>query len=269
MRSIRHLALLILLGLVLAAWDFFERIHVGRDDSLRAFDAPVVETLPVRLDPDAVRSQLVAWLPALAASAGVSVPDSDLSSAGWQLSLLGIFLNGPDEFAVLHAQPVGRGAAELLQVKEGETVRGFKVASIEPKVVRLELSGAQRELLLFEQGKVLPQRASTAGSAASADEVRAVTRVQGGSREERLAAMRERVQRAKEEAARKRMEREENAAPRPSSRTGSRIVVPPDPAATGGPKTSEAVQLKPGEEFKPPVDLPVVEDDGSKSEKKP
>jgi hypothetical protein len=99
----RQLLLLGALALLLAGRDFATRIHVGRDESLRRFAAPVIQRVPPAPNAAIVRARLAGWLPATAGSKA-----SDPNDAGaWNLRLTGIFTRQGQRFAVISSTPKG------------------------------------------------------------------------------------------------------------------------------------------------------------------
>jgi hypothetical protein len=262
----RQVALAAGVLLLLAAWDFFGRVHVGRDESLRSFEQPQLETLPVRPDAATVRSELVSWMPALAGSAGVPAVPTDPS--GWELTLVGVFRKDDGKFAVVHARPrSGGGEAQFHWVAEGDDLHGSTVAQIGPRNLRLDRGGESQELVLFERGRTPLVASGTSGStgapAPRGGGVGSLARGSGG-----LEAARARIKanQAKSSApqpapvARK---------PAPAPKAAAAEEPQPSSAPADERSVSKPQELAPGEEVKLPWDLPVVEDTGSQPEKRP
>lgn len=214
---------------LVAAYDFFGRIFVGRDAALRTVSAPQMTPLPQRADAEAIRKQLAAWLPALSGSLGPEAANSD--PASWQFSLVGVFRQEGQHFALVNVQQQGGGAVELVQVREGDDLRGATVKQISPTSVTLLRGESSEELLIFAP----PQ---------SASQPRDTPRDRTASR------------RAPEG-------REPSDAPRSEQPRASAM-----PNSTAQTKVVESQELKPGEEVKLPWNLPVVEGDGAQPEKK-
>lgn len=262
----RQMALAAGVLLLLAAWDFFGRVHVGRDESLRSFEQPKLETLPVRPDAATVRSDLVSWMPALAGSAGIAAVPTDPS--GWELTLVGVFRKDDGKFAVLHARPrAGGGEPQFHWVTEGDELHGSTVAQIGPRNLRLARGEESQELLLFEQGRTPLVSSVTRGAivapAPRKGGVSPLARGSGG-----LEAARARIQanQAKSSAP-----RSAPVARKPASapKAAAAEVPTPSPTPASERSVSEPQELAPGEEVKLPWDLPVVEDTGSQPEKRP
>lgn len=261
----RQTALAVGVLVLLAAWDFFGRVYVGRDESLRSFEPPLEVALPARPDATTVRNELVAWIPAIAGSAGVAAVPVDPS--GWELTLVGVFRKDDGEFAVVHARPRSGGVeAQLHWVREGDELHGSTVAEIGPRSVRLARDGESTELLLFEQGRT-PLAAAGAGSPTAAPAVRSggvASYTRGSGRVEEVRA-RLRANQAKVSQGKQSVVGRKQAAPKPADVAQA----DPSPAAATERPVSEPQELAPGEEVKLPWDLPVVEDGGTQPEKRP
>lgn len=148
-RVLRHP--LTIAGLVLAVvgvHDFSTRIWVGRDDSLRSFVPPEVAPVAPAPDVQAVRSALVAWLPALGGAAVQVSPDDP---AAWDLRLSGTFVERSARFAVIMATPRGAGAPQRQRVAVGDVVHGRTVTEIRPGAVTLQGPDGSRELRVFSR----------------------------------------------------------------------------------------------------------------------
>ncbi len=262
----RQVALAAGVLLLLAAWDFFGRVYVGRDESLRSFEQPQLTTLPVRPDAATVRSELVSWMPALAGSAGVVAVPTDPS--GWELTLVGVFRKDDGKFAVLHARPrSGGGEPQFHWVTEGDELHGSTVAQIGPRNLRLARGEESQELLLFEQGRTpLLASGSSGSTAAPAPRRGGVSPLARGSGGLEAARARIKANQARSSApqpapvARK---------PAPAPKAAAAEEPQPSSAPADERSVSKPQELAPGEEVKLPWDLPVVEDTGSQPEKRP
>jgi hypothetical protein len=140
---------LLLLGAVLAiaaVADFTQRVHVGRDASLRAFEAPPAQPLPAPEPAAAVNARLARWLPETAAAA-----DAAGAPASTELRLAGVMAGRGGTTAILATVPPAGQPARSFAVAEGDVVEGFRVTRIEPRVVTLEGDTGTRRLVLFER----------------------------------------------------------------------------------------------------------------------
>lgn len=225
----RQIALVAAVLALVATYDFFGRIFVRRDAALRTVNAPQITPLPQRADAEAIRKQLAAWLPALTGSVGPEVANNDPSS--WQFSLVGVFSQDGQQFALVNAQQTGGGTVELVQVREGDDLRGATVKQISATRVTLLRGENSEELLIFTPPQTVSQPRDTPRE-------RTATQLAPEGREPSDAPRSEQ--------------------PRPSA----------VPKNTAQAKVVESQELKPGEEVKLPWDLPVVESGGAQPEKK-
>jgi hypothetical protein len=146
--------------LLLAAVDFRQRVYVPREYKARGEGSMVPAAVPAPRAASQIQADLSAWLPQLrpvAASAG-SAAQTD-----WALTLLAVFSDRDNSFAVVRAASSAGGAAKIESVAVGDTLYGLTVSSIEP--LRLVLKGerGEQELQLFK-----PSAASAVGSGRSA-----------------------------------------------------------------------------------------------------
>ena len=236
----RQTAIIFVAALVLAAWDFFGRVYVGRDATLRGFEPPALSPLVPRPDAQAVRNSLAGWLPGLRGTQIVAADASD--PAGWDFTLLGVFGRGSDRFAVVQARSRAGGATETLQVKEGDELRGAKVTEVGRKRLVLQDGASGREIPLFEYGgsPIEPVAINGAGPANTRPETAQATAV---------------------------------APPVPATKAAGASAASADPetrpGGSGARRVSEAQQLQPGEEVKLPWNLPVVEEGAQPPARKP
>ena len=141
----RQLAILAGLLLLLGAWDFARRVYVGRDASLRAFQAPQLSPLPGELGVEAVRREMLGWLPGAAGAA----PAGTSGSVPVTLLLRGVFARRGLVIAVLEASSAGGGPPERIRAIEGDVVHGWTVTDIEPRSVTLRRDDGMLQLPLF------------------------------------------------------------------------------------------------------------------------
>jgi hypothetical protein len=262
----RQLALAAAVLVLLAAWDFFGRVYVGRDESLRSFEQPRLETLTVRPDAATVRGELVSWMPALAGSAGVTAAPTDPS--GWELTLVGVFRKDDGKFALVHARPrSGGGEPQFHWVGEGDDLHGSTVAQIGPRNLRLDRGGESQELLLFEQGRS-PLIATGPGSPTVKPAVRTggvASYERGSGRVDEVRAQL-RANQARSSQAKPAPVARKPAPAKPAASAGQ----PKSPSASAGERSvAKPQELAPGEEVKLPWDLPVVDEAEPQPEKRP
>ena len=94
-----------------------------------------------------IQKDLAAWLPQLrpvAASAG------PVAESQWALTLLAVFVDRNDSFAVVRATPASGGAPKIQSVATGDSVYGLTVSRIEPLKLVLQGEGGEQELQLFK-----------------------------------------------------------------------------------------------------------------------
>jgi hypothetical protein len=141
-RQVLTLACLLLL---LGAWDFARRVYVGRDASLRAFDAPQVLPLPEQLGLPAIQADMAHWFP----DSDVAGPNGVSGKESLHLSLLGVFTRRGSTIAVLEATSAQGAHLETIGAVEGDVVHGLTVKKIEPHNVTLEGDDGILQLPLF------------------------------------------------------------------------------------------------------------------------
>lgn len=241
---------------LLAAYDFFGRVHVGRDASMRAAPRHDLVPLPATAGSDEIRKQLGGWLPALAGSAGLNGIDPDATE--WQLWLVGVFRQGGERFALIAAQPQGGGETELARLTAGEQVHGATIEAIDGDTVTIREGEEQRELPLFKRGDgsvrppLAPPPATLVAPSIPAGllpgQLRPVTPMATPT--------------PKPVPAPTARSTPMPAAPTVSPQRGAGAA----PAGRG--KVAQPQELKPGEEVKLPWDLPVVEGEPAQPDKK-
>ncbi len=156
----RLLALVAAVLLLLAAVDFRERVYVPREYKARGEGSMVPAAVPAPRPASQIQADLSTWLPQLrpvAASAG------NAAQTDWALTLLAVFSDRDNSFAVVRATPAAGGGARVQSVAMGDTLHGLTVSRIEP--LKLVLTGERGEqvLQLFK-----PAAASAVGSGPSA-----------------------------------------------------------------------------------------------------
>lgn len=135
--------LLLLLGMI----DFIQRVHVGRDPGLRAFQPPAVQPLPPATSSAAVVAQMREWLPALGGTA-LDAGEADPSA---HVVLQGVFVGRDVSTAVLAFTLPSGGPAQTERVVVGDVVRGWKVTAIDRRSVTVERDEGARALVLFDR----------------------------------------------------------------------------------------------------------------------
>ena len=257
----RQIAVVAAVLALVAAYDFLGRVFVGRDAALRTVNAPQMTPLPQRADAEAIRQQLAAWLPALSGSLGPEAANRD--PASWQFSLVGVFRQDGQQFALVNAQQQGGGTVELVQVREGDDLRGATVKQISPTRVTLLRGENPEELLIFGPPQTVSQpqdkpRERTARRDDSDVRERSDARSSDGKQVPRSKpAAQDQTKRAGSSVA---------TVMKPESSEPKRTTAPVKKGSQG--KVVESQELQPGEEVKLPWNLPVVEGDGAKPEKK-
>jgi len=156
----RLLALVAAVLLLVAAIDFQQRVYVPREYKARG-EGSMVPAVVVAPRPAAqIQKDLSSWLPRLrpvAASAGTA------EETDWALTLLAVFTDRDNSFAVVRATSAAGGAAKIQSVAMGDTVYGLTVSRIEPLRLVLQGERGEQELRLFK-----PSAASAVGSGPSA-----------------------------------------------------------------------------------------------------
>jgi len=156
----RMLALVAVVLLLVAAVDFRQRIHVPREHKARGEGSMVPAAVPAPQTAEQIRTNLSAWLPQLrpVAASGVSAAQTD-----WALTLLAVFSDRDNSFAVVRATSAAGGGAKVQSVAMGDSLYGHTVSRIEPLKLVLTGERGEQELQLFK-----PSAASAVGSGPSA-----------------------------------------------------------------------------------------------------
>lgn len=137
---------LFLIGLA----DFAGRVYVGRDASLRAFEAPGAQRpLPVESVEDA-RRRLYGWLPVIAGTGATSQDPADPKT--WSFTLIGVFAGKDKAVAVLMSSLQAGAPGEKVRVTEGDSVHGWRVVRVDHRSATLQHGTETRELTLFRHG---------------------------------------------------------------------------------------------------------------------
>ena len=218
MNTRRVRGLLVVAVVLLALVDFTRRIYLPRDLQPRAADSFVPADVAPPMSAAQVTKDLGAWLPGLQP---VAQGSGDTESTDWSLTLLAVFSERGAPFAVIRATPVAGGAAKVQRIAEGDEVYGFKVAQIQPQLVRLEGQRGVQELQIFK-----PAGSSVQGSGA------AVAPTMAGTSPT-------------------------SAAPAAASAAAAAARVPTAPAAApdAEPKQVQATELQPGQAFELPASM--------------
>ena len=156
----RLLALVAAVLLLLAAVDFRQRVYVPREYKARGEGSMAPAAVPAPRRASQIQADLSAWLPQLrpvAASAG------NAAQTDWGLTLLAVFSDRDNSFAVVRATPAAGGGARVQSVAMGDTLYGLTVSRIEPLKLVLTGERGEQELQLFK-----PAAASAVGSGPSA-----------------------------------------------------------------------------------------------------
>jgi len=152
----RLLALVAAVLLLVAAVDFRQRIYVPHEYKARGEGSMVPAAVPVPRPAAQIQKDLSAWLPQLrpvAAGTGAA------AQTDWALTLLAVFSDRDNSFAVVRAASASGGAARIQRVAMGETVYGLTVSRIEPLKLVLTGERGEQELQLFK-----PTAAAAVGS---------------------------------------------------------------------------------------------------------
>ena len=296
----RQLVLTIAVLVIVALWDFFGRVHVGRDAASRAVNVPSLVPLTQRPDADKVRADLVAWMPTLAGTAAAALDPAD--PGAWNLTLLGIFRRGGEPFGVVLVEPAGGGNPTIERFSVGDTVHGRRVAEIGPREVKLAKGDDVQKLALFQRKEPSASRSARGPSGEGVAE-----RPRAKKKQRSQVADPGRMPGESRQRPREKAQASRSTAPRavdPTSRTGSRVgpsasgapdaarPQPPGPGANArarpagspdaesaaaptsaakagvaaqqpnaaGPRVAKPVELAPGSDPSLPWNLPVVED---------
>jgi hypothetical protein len=152
----RLLVLVAVVLLLVAAIDFRQRVYVPREYKARGEGSMVPAAVPAPRAASQIQADLSAWLPQLrpvAASAG-SAAQTD-----WALTLLAVFSERDNSFAVVRATSAAGGGAKVQSVAMGDTLYGLTVSRIEPLKLVLTGKRGEQELQLFK-----PAAASVIGA---------------------------------------------------------------------------------------------------------
>jgi hypothetical protein len=146
--------------LLVAAVDFRQRIYVAREHKARGDGSMVPAAVPAPQTAAQIRTNLSAWLPQLrpVAASGGSAAQTD-----WALTLLAVFSDRDNSFAVVRATSAAGGGAKIQSVAMGDSLYGLTVSRIEPLKLVLTGERGEQELQLFK-----PSAASAVGSGPSA-----------------------------------------------------------------------------------------------------
>lgn len=146
--------------LLVAAIDFRQRIYVPREHKARGEGSMVPAAVPAPQTAAQIRTNLSAWLPRLrpVAASGGSAAQTD-----WALTLLAVFSDRDNSFAVVRATPAAGGGAKVQSVAMGDSLYGLTVSRIEPLKLVLTGERGEQELQLFK-----PSATSAVGSGPSA-----------------------------------------------------------------------------------------------------
>ena len=141
----RHLFVLSVLGLLLAAADFLFRVYVPMDHASRRFAAPTLRPLEAtRASAEDVQRSLNEWFPQ-ASPESAKEPN--------EVMLQGIFrkIGQPARAAVVVRSAEGQMIDRRL-VAAGETVDGWKVDRIERDRAVFTKDASGKEMVLFQHG---------------------------------------------------------------------------------------------------------------------
>jgi hypothetical protein len=147
----RLLALVAAVLLLVAAIDFRQRVYVPREYKARGEGSMVPAAVPEPRPAAQIQKDLSAWLPQLrpvAAGTGAA------AQTDWALTLLAVFSDRDNSFAVVRARSASGGAARIQRVAMGETVYGLTVSRIEPLKLVLTGERGEQELQLFKPSAV-------------------------------------------------------------------------------------------------------------------
>ena len=128
--------------LLLATLDFYVRVWVARDSTLRQFTVPKLPAIPSALAVDLVDKQFARWMP-------VPVPPPPPPPPPPELRLQGILGAGPQIRASLVLVEASGVVAARFLVAKGEPVQDWVVQRVDRKSVQLKRGGETKDLLLF------------------------------------------------------------------------------------------------------------------------
>ena len=133
--------IVIAISTIIVIVDFFGRVAVFRDQQGRLAKAPPSIVVLPFLDLDTVRGRMRSALPEIAR--GDAAPEK-------QIKLLAVFRSIAGASAAIHVITPGSEATPLMRVvRLGEDVEGWKVESIEPRLLLLRRDSEEKELVLF------------------------------------------------------------------------------------------------------------------------
>lgn len=141
----RQMVTAMCLLLLLGVWDFAQRVYVGRDPSLRAFDAPQLPPLPAQPGLPAIQADMARWFP----GSDMAGLDGTAGNESLHLSLLGVFTRGGSTIAVLEVSSAQGAHLETIGAVEGDIVHGMTLKKIQPNGVTLESDDGILQLPLF------------------------------------------------------------------------------------------------------------------------
>jgi len=141
----RHLlAMLTLVLFLVVLIDFFDRIFVSRDESLRRFDTPAIAKVINPTSAETILERVTVSVPE---------PKVEIVVKAREMALQAVFSQrGKTEAFILLLADAGR-PEERVKVAVDAEVDGWKVASINRTRVTLKRGDEQRELVIF-RGKV-------------------------------------------------------------------------------------------------------------------
>lgn len=123
--------------------DFLVRVYIPRDEALRQFTAPTVESLPPRNEGSAIRARLDIALPPPKSS-------EDLSEAPpREIVLQGVFISKGKKVASMVLLPQGDKPLERKIVEIGGEIDGWSVEHIDNRKVGLSKGTERKELVMF------------------------------------------------------------------------------------------------------------------------
>jgi hypothetical protein len=127
-----------LLALPVILLDFFLRVYVPRDDSLRTFVTPPVVQVEPATSPDRLRQQLQQLFP----------PPVSTVSAERIMTLQAVFASGTTKSAFIVASSAN-GQVERIRSPVGHVIDGWTVEAVESRKVVLKRGEERRELVMF------------------------------------------------------------------------------------------------------------------------
>jgi len=137
----RRLIALAVVLLLLMSVDFYFRILVLRDTSLRLFTTPAVTKVSAPLTTESVSQKLEMWVPKKVVVEAPPPPS--------QLALQAIFGAGRDARVIIALIPPDGSPPQRFRVAAGEVVDGWTVERVGRAAVSLKKGEETKELLLF------------------------------------------------------------------------------------------------------------------------